>query len=168
MTTDLVCTSLDFLTHFNHILFNSAFVLRKKSFKSILKEVIFVSKKMSSLVIKPRLKLMQDRIILVRQKRGLKAQGDVLLQAALRDICYSDCSSAKRDLQKFLQIVPDVDPEERAILENCHVQFPVQKRLKIVALLFDVISWVVMFLLKLRSKTPMGYKFTGFDIPVNI
>ena len=130
--------------------------------------MIKLRKKISTLVIKPRSRLIMERLILVRKKRGLKAQGDVLLQAALRAVICNECRSAISDIKTFLQIVPDVTLEERAILENCKTQFHVQYRFKIVALTFDAFSWLVMFLLKLRSKTPMGYKFSGFYTSVYI
>jgi len=130
--------------------------------------VIKLRKKISTLVIKPRSRLIMERLILVRKKRGLKAQGDVLLQAALHTVSCNECRAAISDIKTFLQIVPDVTLEERAILENCKTQFHVQYRFKIVALTFDALRWLAMFLLNLRSKTPMGYKFSGFYTSVYI
>ena len=67
----------------------------------------------SSSVSKPRLKLISERVELVRKKRGHKAEGDVLLQAALCSVVSKDRTTAKRDITKFLQIVPDLKPVER-------------------------------------------------------
>lgn len=120
-----------------------------------------MKKDSSSSVVKPRLKLIIDRIDLVRKMRGLKAPGDVLLQATLHSVHSNDCRSAKRDITMFLQIIPNVTPEERAILENSRVHLTAPYRLRIVSLTFEILNWLIMFLLMLKSKTPMGYKFSG-------
>lgn len=130
--------------------------------------MIKLNKKRSSLVVKPRLRLIMDRIILVRKKRGLGAQGDVLLQVALLAVSSNECRSAKKDIKTFLLIVPDLAPEERAVLENCQAQFPIQYRITAIALLFDALNWLVTFLFKFRSKTPVGYKYSGIYNPVKI
>ena len=118
-------------------------------------------KRKSSSVIKPRLKLISERIKLVRKNRGLKAEGDVLLQAALRSVASKDRITAKRDITKFLQIIPNLKPDERAILTNVEAQLLKKGRFDVVSLIIQVLSWLVLFLLKLISKTPMGYKFSG-------
>jgi len=116
-------------------------------------------KKRSSSVFKPRDTLIVDRIQLVRKKRGLKAPGDVLLQAALRSVASNDSRTVKRDISKFLLIVPDVKPEERAILTNIEEQFKKRDPPKIVFLIIQALSWLFTLFFKLISKTPTGYKF---------
>jgi len=118
-------------------------------------------KRKSSSVIEPRLKLVGEHIKLVRKKRGLKAEGDVLLQAALRSVASKDLMTVKRNITKFLQIVPDLKPDERAILTNVEARLLNQDRFDIVFLIIQVLSWIVSFFLKLISKTPMGYKYSG-------
>jgi len=118
-------------------------------------------KRKSSSVIKPRLKLISERIKLVRKNRGLKAEGDVLLQAALRSVASKDRITAKRDITKFLQIIPNLKPDERAILTNVEARLLNKGRFDVVSLIIQVLSWLVLFLLKLISKTPTGYKFSG-------
>lgn len=125
-----------------------------------------MKKDSSSSVVKPRLII--DRIDLVRKMRGLKAPGDVLLQAALRSVHSNDCRSAKRDITTFLQVIPTVTPEERAILENSKVRLTAPYRLRIVSLAFEMLNWLILFLLKLKSKAPMGYKLSGIFFPVYI
>jgi len=112
-------------------------------------------------VIEPRLKLISERIMLVRKNRGLKAEGDVLLQAALRSVASKDRTTAKRDITKFLQIIPNLKPDERAILTNVEARLLNNGRFDVVSLIIQVLNWLVLFLLKLVSKTPMGYKFSG-------
>lgn len=111
-----------------------------------------------SSVIKPRTKLISERIDLVRRKRGLKAQGDILLQAALRSVATNDCRTAQRDVNKFLQIVPDVKPDERAILTNVEAHLRNPDRFKVVSLILQALGWIISFFLKLISKNPTGYK----------
>ena len=119
--------------------------------------------KISSSVFKPRLKLMTERIRLVRKKRGLRAQGDVLLKDALLSIRSNDCRTAKRVISRFLQIVPNIEPDERAIMVDVEMQLPKRDHEKIVTLVSQVLSWLLFQLIKLMSKTPTGYKLSEYN-----
>jgi len=111
-----------------------------------------------SSAIKPRLKFISERIELVRKKRGIKAHGDILLQAALRSVASSDYGTALRDISKFLQIVPSIKPDERAILTNVEVRLANPVHFKAVSLIIQTLSWLISFLIKIISKNPTGYK----------
>lgn len=115
-------------------------------------------KKASSSAFRPRGKLISERIKLVRIKRGLKAPGDVLLQAALRSVASNDYRTAYRDIAQFLQIVPNIKPDERAILTNVEARLINRDRFKIASLIFQFLSWAISLLFKFVSKTPTGYK----------
>lgn len=119
-------------------------------------------RKISSSVFKLRLMLISERIHLVRKKRGFWAQGDVLLQDALRSINSNDAKAAKRIISSFLQIVPNIDPDERAIMFDIELHLLERDQLKIVALLVQVLSWLFFQFVKLISKTPTGYKLSEY------
>ncbi len=106
---------------------------------------------------------MTERIRLVRKKRGLRAQGDVLLKDVLLSIRSNDYRSAKRIISRFLQIVPNVEPDERAIMEDVEMQLPKRDHENIVTLVTQVLSWLIFQLVKLISKNPTGYKLSEYD-----
>jgi len=119
-------------------------------------------KKISSSVLKPRLMLITERLRSVRKKRGFLAQGDVLLQDALRCLNSNDCRSAKRVISRFLQIVPDIEPVERAIMVDIEMQLLDRDRFKIVTLIIQVLCWLIIQFDNLISKTPTGYKLSEY------
>ena len=114
-------------------------------------------KSRTSFVVKPRLKLIRDRIHLVRHKRGRKAEGDVLLRAAILAVCANHCRTAKKDISKFLLLIPDIKPEERAILSTVESQITFQDLLLILELVVKAVSIMIPILLTSASRTPIGY-----------
>lgn len=115
---------------------------------------------------KSRSRLISERISLVRKKRGDNAPGDFLLQAALKAVSSNDFRSAKNDLTKYLQIIPNISPETRAIVENSIKQMHVRLRLPVFVL--KAIGWFVSIWIQLKSKSPMSYKILGKTVPVYI
>lgn len=112
---------------------------------------------------KSRMRCISERISLVRKKRSIKAPGDFLLQAALKAISSNDFRSAKNDLTKYLQIIPNVSPEERAIIENSIAQMHVRLRLPVFIL--KAIGWFVSIWIQLKNKSLMSYKILGKIFP---
>lgn len=122
----------------------------------------------SVFVKKSRLCLISKRITLVRKMRGSMAPGDNLLQAALQSVKSNDVSSAKSDITKFLQVVPNVKVEERAILDNSVALVQERSIFRFFPTIVNILSWFFSFWLKLKSKSPLSYNFSGNILPVYI
>jgi len=112
---------------------------------------------------KSRTRCISERISLVRKKRSFKGRGDFLLLAALKSVSSNNFRSAKNDLTKFLQVIPNVFPEERAIIENSIAQMHVRFRLPLFVL--KAVGWIVSIWIQLKSKSLMSYKILGITFP---
>lgn len=125
-------------------------------------------RKMSALKRLSRLNLAKEKIFLVRRERGLKAQGDVLLRSALKSVSSNNKYLAKEEIEKFLQIVPDLDPGHRAVLDAVNVFLLKRNARFLVPIFLDAINWILTYWLKLKSKTPMSCKSFGIIYPIYI
>jgi len=115
---------------------------------------------------KSHLGYLSDSISLIRKRRGLHAPGDLLLHDAIRAIKSSNLTAAENDLKKFLQITPDVQPEERAVIENSISL--VRLRTPIHATIVKFIGWFISAWITMKIKSLMNYKKFGFLYPIHI
>jgi len=133
--------------------------------KILKKGGVFVMSSLSFFPVnKSLLDYLSESISLIRKRRGLYAPGDLLLHDAIRAIKSSNFTAAENDLKKFLQITPDVQPEERAVIENSISL--VHPRTPIHASILKFIGWFIYAWITMKIKSLMNYKKLGHFSPV--
>ena len=113
---------------------------------------------------KSLLDYLSERISLIRKRRGLHAPGDLLLHYAVRAVKSSNFTAAENDLKKFLQITPDIQPEERAVIENSISL--VQPQTPILTNILKFIGWLIYACILMKIKSLMNYRKLGHFCPV--
>ncbi len=105
---------------------------------------------------KPPLKLVMEKVLLARRERGTDAQGDLLLQAALKALRSKHVSSARRNLKDFILLTNDLTPFQRALVENARSIAKRRWSLPMFTSLLKILPSLIELVLRLMSK-----KFPG-------
>jgi|GEM_PF-2609534 len=110
---------------------------------------------------KTRLKLTFEKIQLVRKERGIEARGDVLLRSAQIALRFKDVCAARQDLENFLQIVRNVSPEQKAVLETECSQISPRWYMKLGPPIKDILIMIFEILLRLTIRHPLSCQQNG-------
>lgn len=65
-----------------------------------------------------RFHLCQRKLGILRKKRGREATGDSLLQSMIESLEHRNCKAAVAELEKYMLLLHDLTPEERAISDG--------------------------------------------------
>jgi hypothetical protein len=102
------------------------------------------------------LELAMEKILLARRERGADAQGDLLLQAALKAIRSKHVGSTQKNLKDYLLLTQNLTPYQRSLVEDA---CSLAKRGLLAGcanLLLRFFPLLIELFLRLKSKKSLG------------